>query len=781
MIIANENLINKIATDVSDDYTYFTLGNNNNKYYGNGGIYNKVYKNTEVNYILSRYVEMNGKIVPVRNKKHAVQGALYEVFNTMDPTAGYPIEWDGRRWLFESPTSMHVSDKLKNSITPDMYEKNIDTSLLSSPNDEGLRQDSENNKYIKINDNFVRIIQGKTQYFIRKENGEKLYLELRDGKFFPENMVPKTGGKIFKRNVGSDCPDWQKLYDQLGDIASKDKIITVRHRGDSDTNVAENSLSAFRLSYKMCRPAIETDVLLTKDNQPVIFHDVRIGKMMEPTYDPDRNTGSNVLLSQMMLAELKRKPLLDPRRRPTRDTIITVEELLRDYREQNGQALLYLEVKEPKLIMRVAKIITDEAKSDPTLIKRVIVKFNMAEYPTYVDWVAGLRDIGADINIMANPVMSPAAAERINKLPESAIAKPEGDPLHDNASRAVYWWSSAHGQNVPNVEIVIKNSKSGFIKTQHIPSVQGGYDRPENLYMNNTIPGSPAYMIAIVKKNGKPLGTYVPVGDRIMWRDDVVSGVTVPNTSNHKKRIDITKAYYNNDSQCCYSLKDRLAKNELEDIRENLAWNRAIGANVITADDTDSIDNYFAKRGNLDKISIPNPHYPRQSMQSTLAWALQYWSTPDGVTAKFKGWGGGSSPLIWNGQVCIYDNSYSKYPWVYACKYADKISYSNKLKMRVIENVKYGAVNQIYSNDDKFCLSGRDGDTSYLKFTSNCNPENTETHFWHTENYKLRNLYTGDDTKYIEFYRGEFIMVLHMGCLEIQIRQTIGQAGIWKK
>ncbi|MFB9087570.1 hypothetical protein ACFFW8_24350 [Erwinia tracheiphila] len=124
----------------------------------------------------------------------------------------------------------------------------------------------------------------------------------------------------------------------------------------------------------------------------------------------------------------------------------------------------------------------------------------MAEYPAYVDWVAGLRDIGADINIMANPVMSPAAAERINKLPESAIAKPEGDPLHDNASRAVYWWSSAHGQNVPNVEIVIKNSKSGFIKTQHIPSVQGGYDRPENLYMNNTIPGSPAYMIAIVKK-----------------------------------------------------------------------------------------------------------------------------------------------------------------------------------------------------------------------------------------------------------------------------------------
>ncbi|MFC0139369.1 glycerophosphodiester phosphodiesterase family protein [Erwinia mallotivora] len=319
----------------------------------------------------------------------------------------------------------------------------------------------------------MRILNDDKGFYINKIDGERIALNYVNGQYSPEDIKSKSGVKSKVNYLSAECPSWEVQREQLESIAVNNKTITVRHRGDSDVNIAENSLSAFRLSYKLCRAAIETDVLLTKDDQAVIFHDVRIGKMMEPDYNPDTNKGPNALLTDMTLAELKQKKLLDPRRKPTSDTIITVDELIDDYQKKNGQAIIYLEVKNPKLIIRVAKMITKHAESDPTILKRIVVKFNMAEFPTYVDWVAALMRAGADVNVMANPVMSPFAAERINKLPKDEIPIPEGDPLHDNASRAVYWWSYAHGTNVPNVEIVIKSTDNGFINKIKRKSPQG--------------------------------------------------------------------------------------------------------------------------------------------------------------------------------------------------------------------------------------------------------------------------------------------------------------------
>ncbi|WP_308201830.1 glycerophosphodiester phosphodiesterase family protein [Erwinia mallotivora] len=634
-----------------------------------------------------------------------------------------------------------------------MYVKNINEGKLSAPDLQGMWSDHENNKYIKINNNFINIKKENSRYYAMDESLNKVYIRFSDEKFYPEKHNMEAGFKVDRRKINDNCPGWEIQYNELQNIARDNTVVTVRHRGDSDTNIAENSLSAFRLSYKLCRAAIETDVLLTKDNKPVIFHDVRIGKMMEPSYDPDENTGQNAFLKDMSLAELKTKKLLDPRRRVTDDTIITVDEMLDDYLKQGGQSLIYLEVKEPRVILKVAKIITDKASSDPTLLNRVIVKFNMAEFPTYIDWVAGLRNVDASVNIMANPVMSPAAAERINKLPAGDIPIPEGDPLHDNASRAVYWWSSTPGISVPNVEVVLKSTDSGFINKVRRPSPQGYYEQPISLDMANTIPGTPAYMIAIVKKNGKSLGTYVPVADRIMWRDGFVAGVTVPDTKNPKKRNDITESYYNNDSSCCYTLEDRLAENEKEDVRENVAWNRGIRANIITSDDIDSIDTYAADMNYLDKKALPVTHYPKKEMQSTLAWGMNYWPKPDGAKVALEGWGGASSDFVWGGQVCLWDNKFTGYPWVYQCDAAFPWDYRKDLLMTVVTSDKYGAVNQIFSHDKKYCLSGKDGDYSYMKYIEDCRAENTETHFWYTPLRHLRNLYKGEDVSYVQFYR----------------------------
>lgn len=137
------------------------------------------------------------------------------------------------------------------------------------------------------------------------------------------------------------CPTWQtqrQVFLTLGTPAN-DKVVTARHRGDFTDQYAENTLEAFHASYLACRPAIETDVRYTKDDQLVIFHDTHIGKMLEPGYDPRTNVGPNALLESLTLAELQAKKVLNvftrqPARRenPQWPGVHTVEEMLRDYR-----------------------------------------------------------------------------------------------------------------------------------------------------------------------------------------------------------------------------------------------------------------------------------------------------------------------------------------------------------------------------------------------------------------------------------------------------------------
>lgn len=773
-----EEVINNSKVDIDKKATYRIFGNNNPHLYGDAKLYEQV--NT-----LSRklnIIEIKGALVPVRAVKHDGQGVLYEIYNAEKiEEKGYPVEWSGGRWIFEEQHSIHISQSLNEIVTSEMLTDDIDKSQLSAPDDQGLRKASNGDVFIKANNAFLKINEEDGKYFVNGVKGDKIYLEYRKDQFTPaaDNKDTFEKNPIKKRSevdiLNNECPSWQTLYDELDHLAQKDQVMSVRHRGDLDNNIAENSLSAFRQSYKKCRVAIETDVLTTKDGEMVIFHDARIGKMMEPSYHPERNTGPNEFLKDKTLAELKEKRLLNPQREPTEDTIITVQELLEDYISQKGQSQFYLEVKDPQAILRVAKVLYEKSLSHPGLLERIIIKFNMAEFPTPEKWYEALKKMGIKSIVMANPVMSPFAAKRINALPYD-LPDPPDMKLYDNASRAVYAWSNTPAAGVPNVEVVIKSSKDGFINTVTKDSPQGKYKKPVSLDMSNTVPGSPAYWVSIVKKYHKPLGTYVPVADRVMWKDGIIAGITVPNVNQKDKQIDITKAYYNNDSRCCYSLDDKLAKHETEDSRENLEWNRGIGANIITSDDTDSIDTYYDKLGQLDKTAMPNPRYPLAEMHSTLAWDLGYYKRPIYNAVNIKAWNGArsawwGSSLFNPSQVCLWDNPYKLYPWLYRCDASQLYNYYNNLQLKAVKTKSFGDATQIYSHDKSYCLSAKDGYSSYYKMTENCHPDNTETHFHYTSYKHLRALYFGAETTYTEFYKDGYYYRIPYGVLSATKKQ----------
>lgn len=72
---------------------------------------------------------------------------------------------------------------------------------------------------------------------------------------------------------------------------NKDNVVVIGHRGAS-AYYPENTMSAFRAAYEMGAEMIELDILLSKDDVPVVIHDETLerttdgtGKVMEYTYE----------------------------------------------------------------------------------------------------------------------------------------------------------------------------------------------------------------------------------------------------------------------------------------------------------------------------------------------------------------------------------------------------------------------------------------------------------------------------------------------------------------
>ena len=75
------------------------------------------------------------------------------------------------------------------------------------------------------------------------------------------------------------------------------------HRGlhDAQSNIPENSMAAFLKAVENGY-GIELDVQLTKDGIPVIFHDVKTGRLLRD----EKGTVVNKILTELTLEELQR-------------------------------------------------------------------------------------------------------------------------------------------------------------------------------------------------------------------------------------------------------------------------------------------------------------------------------------------------------------------------------------------------------------------------------------------------------------------------------------------
>lgn len=117
-----------------------------------------------------------------------------KVYNSNYPDKEHHlISWDGRRWVFERPTSIHVSSSLEKQIISDMFTHNIDVTHLSSPDKNGLLWDENNKSYLNINNQFIRVKKvGKNRFLLIKTvHDPKMILRLKNNMFYKENIAER--------------------------------------------------------------------------------------------------------------------------------------------------------------------------------------------------------------------------------------------------------------------------------------------------------------------------------------------------------------------------------------------------------------------------------------------------------------------------------------------------------------------------------------------------------------------------------------------------------------
>ena len=483
------------------------------------------------------------------------------------------------------------------------------------------------------------------------------------------------------------CPAWKTQYEQLIDAGNSDKVLTARHRGYFDELLPENSLGAFAKAFSSCMHAVETDVRMTSDGQLVLFHDTSTGKMLEPDYDPETNTGPNPKLNTLSFAQLRKKYLLRPDRTTTHYTVPTVSELLDLVVEQNAGSLVHLEIKEPAAIVPTARLLHDFNEDNPSahIFNRVVLKFGMNDYPTPQAWQEMLTREGIEGRYLVMPKINSGIAKAIDAGP--AIPDVEELSLPANSSRAVAHWAQAPDTLAPIVEVNLKDSSEFKGIVEQTGSPFGNFVKPTSLALDNAQPTTMAQFSAIVTHFHKKLGAFVPVPDYILFSKGPRAGYTVPNTWKDKVPIAVTDAFFNNNSTCCYQLSDRLTATsyaaEQHDWRDNLDWLRSVGANFITADDTDSVELYAQTRGYLNAIARPHPTAPPKNMNSSLYTRMQGFAVPDSDMVRIRGWNGGASSA-WGGQVCLWTDP-GFYLWTVACHYENP-AYNNDLEITTVGN-----------------------------------------------------------------------------------------------
>lgn len=183
-----KNIIDNIRVDKNPDSSYIPEGNYTPRVYGSGKVFREKANGDVYGYTKQSLIEMNGSLVPVKEIVVPERGVRYAVYDAKGNDGRiYPVEWDGRRWVFESSTSVHVSSGLKKIIAK-VNNQRINVDKLSAADDQGLRWDG-NDSYIKINDQYIKLNKLKNnRFYIDNEDGvSKIFLRFDNGKLRVED------------------------------------------------------------------------------------------------------------------------------------------------------------------------------------------------------------------------------------------------------------------------------------------------------------------------------------------------------------------------------------------------------------------------------------------------------------------------------------------------------------------------------------------------------------------------------------------------------------------
>ncbi|EJF5839810.1 hypothetical protein M8W81_004694 [Salmonella enterica] len=488
-------------------------------------------------------------------------------------------------------------------------------------------------------------------------------------------MNPITNNVSNKEN--QICPDWKNSFNEINKFDNS--VISVKSRGDYNSEIPENSLKAFDLSYSRCRPAIEFLVRLTKDGYPIIFNDTHIERMTQSGYNAETGTNFNADdkknslsdINSLSLSQIKGLNLINVNGGVTNSKIPTLDEFIKDYKDRNPGTLVFIDPgNDSSTIIGTIKVLDDaiEKYGDKSLASRFIIKVNIETIPTPQNFSTVLESSGVKNSELMNfnPVIKSKYLSEMN----------ESDP---NAGKyIVSLWLQWLNFNVPVFDLELKNEQKGVVN------------------------GSMAEIVQVIRTFEKRIGVYVPVPDYILWRKEMVSGFTVNHSFGDKKPVDVMTAFYNEDGTCCFVLKDNVSPGE-DDMRMNLGWQKSVGGSIFTSLDTDSVEQYFKSQGELNLKARPEPSYPVYAMRSGISWIPGKFVKPSHSSVMVQV--NNNLNLTTNKEICIYGKAYDA-AYIFNCndKHAHSLGYNDKLLVKMAgENSMY-----IYDPATNLCLTSPD-------------------------------------------------------------------------
>lgn len=192
-----EKIINNLRVEKNEAYIYFAEKNNNPQYYGTGVVYRSVKAGDETQFNQGNFIEMNGSLLPVRQIVTPGHGVRYEIYDLKAADKpGYSVAWDGQRWIFERPTSVHASRELVRMVERNMFASDADANKLSAPDQKGLRWDKNERSFLQIKNIMVEMHTPKEgKPYIKDRNGKKIELIYEKKKFFPADSYQNTPGQ----------------------------------------------------------------------------------------------------------------------------------------------------------------------------------------------------------------------------------------------------------------------------------------------------------------------------------------------------------------------------------------------------------------------------------------------------------------------------------------------------------------------------------------------------------------------------------------------------------